>query len=488
VYVPPNNIAAVSGNTGRRPAYSRVGHAALAFACAVAVGITVGSGTISPAAAIVGILVILALTFGAIARTRHGTFLHPCLILGGLLSAYGLLGFLFYPLVREHSPAPLMSSVGTGEVRTLTAFLLFGLALLITAALAPPAAVTGSSLRIDIGKQSGIVRRGVMLLLVLAPTAFLVGADIPALLQRDTYLGFTGTTIPEAMRIGFGLLFPAILLAWTVVLSPQASRQERLVAWASLLIFTLIELATGSRALGLIPVLYLLAYGLTRGRMPPLRFAIVAGLISLMCLDAALFLRSRTEHGLLPYTRATITHPHDVFISEIPSVTANLLQGFPLTTYIMVNGTNVDAHALWSALNPTPQRGLKADPTLEYRVVDYMPYNAVGMLGRLGIGIGVGYFLAIGMALAALWSFGHKATRRATIARPFLVGMTVIIGLMTLQYPLRTVTRLTTVALLGLPLLLLFAGGPATEAARATLSRYRPRTWGVSSQSEGKSD
>jgi len=437
----------------------------------------VGSGLLPASAVILAALGVCAVALGVVARRRHGTVLHPCVLLGGWLVVYGTLGYLIYPAVYENGPEPLVNSANAGRLETLVAFMVFGVSLLLVGAVWPRARARGSAVRIDLGDQPRIVRRALLLLCIGVAGALVAGSNLGAVVSRDTYQGFAGTAFPEAFRVGDALRIPALLAAWMFILSRGISRTELAGAWFAVGVFVLMDFATASRALALIPLLFLLAYWLTRGRAPRMGLVLAGGLMSLVLLSAGLFLRGTSDHGLVGYANTVLERPGEVASAEFPHVAANLLMGFPLAGYVIAEGANVDSDALWTSLNPLPRSQLETDPTVDLRVVDYMPYSSVGILGRLGVLVGVAYFVGLGMCLAWLWTIGNRTTAGATIARPVLVGVTVVIALMAVQYQLRTTTRIATLALVGIPAMMVIlrqrdrgrAPEPGSTSPRPTL-------------------
>ncbi|HEX4307108.1 MAG TPA: hypothetical protein VHZ54_13815 [Solirubrobacterales bacterium] len=403
----------------------------------------------------------MAVALIVLLRRRLGTFLHPCLLLGGFFVVYGLCGYLLYPLVYSHGPTPLRSSVSGGgasigseaELRALMAFTLFGLApLLIAAALSRPVR-TGRNLRIDFGERPAVVRWGVMAFLFVVAVAFLAGVDLHSLFHRYGYQEFSGGN-QEAYRLGNGLLIPAILVAWTLALSQRASPFERTFGFAAVILFAFFDLATASRGLALFPLLFLLAFSLTRGRLPSMKVIVPGVAVALLLFAAALFLRTLPEQGMSPYLHALINDPSTVFTSKIPQAGANVLGGFQNSAKVMAEAQNVNLHTLWSSINPLPRSTQGADPTLAYRFTSYMPFSTVGMLGRIAIPIGFAFYLLLALAINWLWEIGHRTVSRATLVEPVLLGMSLIVALMSIQYQLRTTARVATFALLLVAILL----------------------------------
>lgn len=421
---------------------------ALLTTVAVGAGLAAGAGIITPQTFAVGGLVILACGLAFIAIRRHGTALHPCTIIGILVMANGLLGYALYPGIRESGPAPELYSFSNAQsVATLELFLIVASTVLAVGAVAPRAAVTYPGLRIRLGAASRSVRTALLLGVVGAALAYFVGSNISALVVRDTYHGFSEEGgIIELLRLGNGLHIPAILVTWVFILSGESTRWERRTAGAALLVFFLLDFATSSRTLMLFPLLLLLAYWLTRGRLPSF-WSIAVGVAAALALySAALELRGapKGDHGLVPYARQAFTEPGQVFVSEVPRLEANALNGFPKATYVLER-TEVRPSAVWASLNPLPSREIGfsvAGQGLSVR--SYIPFSTIGIMGNLGTLIAMAYFGIIGIVLALLWSFGHSTMARAAVGRTVVVGAAFAIGLMSLQYTLRTTFRLTT--------------------------------------------
>jgi hypothetical protein len=419
------------------------------------VGVLVGTGVIAPASIVISLFAIAAIVALFVARRRHRTILHPCVLLGAGLCAYGILGFALYPSVYQHGPHPLMRTALSYRSSTLVVFLVFGLVLLGIAAVAPRGQSVGTALRIDLGTQSPTVRKVLFGFVIVVAAALVLGSNLHAILDRSEYRGYIGS-VPEAYRFGDGLRIPALLCGWMFMLSAGTTRSER--SWALLAIGVIVamDFATASRGLAVTPLLFVLAYLLTRSRSERKGWILIcAACLSFLCLSTALFLRTESEQGIVGYTKALITHPVETTTKETPAVVANALMGFPLAGYVENVANNATSSALLDSINPLPRRDIGRDPTAQLRVTSYMPYSSIGLLGAVGILAGVIYFGALGVMLSWLWVAGQANSRRAAIATPTLVGVAVVLGLMMVQYQLRTTTRIATVAAIGVPIMLL---------------------------------
>lgn len=427
---------------------------------AAALGSFLGAEVVS--AGLLGILLLLILVgaCAALAIRRHGTILHPCLLIGCVFVANGVLGYLVYPTVRTHGTiANRFLFTEPERAATLRVFLLFGLVLLAIAAIAPRAVVASGKFRVDVAHAAPAISRVLLLFIVGVAASLFLGSNIPALFQRDSYQGFADFSeggIPELFRLGDGLHVPAMLGGCVLLFSAGALRWERRVAWGALAVFVFMDFATASRALGLLPLVALVAYRLARGRVPGIRLVMVAVTISIVSFSAAIYLRGVDDQGVLAYVPLLVSDPQGVFLSRLPDIVASVLVGFPTAAYAITGVQDISVTQLWASINPLLSRQTGYDTgDLGLQIVDYIPYSAVGMLGRMGVAVGIGYYAAIGAILATLWWWSHRTSERAVLLRPVLVGTSLVIALMSVQYALRTTSRLTMVMLVGVPLLIL---------------------------------
>ena len=417
-------------------------------ALAALVGVLSGFELIDPTALIAVMLGGIAIVLIRAGASLHRTYLHPSLVLGSILIAAGVCGFFIYPLVAAEGLLPTLfqDEPHPSRLHTLIAFLAFGCAALAST-LVPGKTATLGSLTAALRAQPRLVRRLLIGFLVLATGAYLVGTEPSALLLRESYLAFVNEGVVEVLRLGTGLELPAAFIGFVLVLSGSLERYERIVAVGCLCLLVILDFATASRTLGVLPLLYLGARWLTRGSVSA-RVVAVTATLALIGLSMALYLRAAGlgEHGLLPYVVAVFSDPVQAATSRIPDVTANLLLGFPTTSYIRDTGVVVDGQSLWNSINPLPATytGYEAD---DYRIVSFFPYNTVGMLSRLGIPVGMIYFSVVGLVLAGLWRVAGSSAARATLVRPLMTSAAGAIAIYSLQYPLRTSVRIAELAI-----------------------------------------
>jgi hypothetical protein len=427
---------------------------ALAALC----GLVAGVELIDAAALGVAVLTAIQIFLLVRARGRQGTVLHPCIVLGAVLAVYGWLGYLVYPAVADHGPMPLKSPLFE-PFRALLVFQVFSVAPLLVAAVARRPSSEAGVLKIDLGAQTPAIRIGAISLLVLTAAAYVIGSDIPAMIHRDTYHGFTGS-LTGAIRLGEVLLIPSLLVAWVLALSRRATLIERGIGFTAVFAFTLFDFATASRGLALVPLLFLLAFTITRGRLPSIKSIAVAGLISLAFFSSVLYQRTLDEQGVGPYVAAISREPGTALTSRTGDVTANLLAGFPTGAKTMEHGAPLDTQTFLLSIDPLPRSALGIEPGKEFRLTSYLPESTVGMLGQFSVVAGFFYFLVVGAIFAWLWTFGHRTAQRATIARPALIGLAMIVSLMAIEYQLRTTSRVVTTLAIVLPIVLfLFTRG-----------------------------
>ena len=245
----------------------------------------------------------------------------------------------------------------------------------------------------------------------------------PAVFRASEYLQSDGPSF--AFKLG-GIIAPIGFLA-AAFLAVAPDRRHRRAGQLLCLAYTVVLFSTATRALGMLPLLWLLLVeGLGVGGKPSRRAVRAIGMFFLTYLGfaTALVARGLDNHGLIPYVTYFAHHPTAVFLAPA-MLSENLLFGYPLTSFVVHVAPAVTQHDITTSLNPLP--GSMTDwasiaPLL--RAHPFIPFNTIGELFRFSPAVGLIYFAFSGFmfqyAAAALMSTGSprlRLTVRAGSAR-----------------------------------------------------------------------
>jgi hypothetical protein len=291
----------------------------------------------------------------------------------------------------------------------------------------------------------------------------------PALLHASQYLQADGPAF--AFKLG-GTIAPIGFLA-SAFLAVAPDRRHRRVGQLLCLAYAVVLFSTATRAVGMLPLLWLLVVeGLGVGGTRSRRAIRVLGMLALIYLGfaAALVARGLDDHGLIAYVSYFVQHPTSVFLAPA-TLSENLLFGYPLTSFVMHVAPAVTQHDITTSLNPLP--GSMTDwatiaPVL--RAHPFIPFNTIGELFRFSPAVGLVYFAVTGFifqyAAAALMSTGSPRIR-LTVALAVLAAAAFFL-VTTLEYNTRVVSR---------TLWLVLALVVATEAWHAIQTVRRKAMW-----------
>jgi hypothetical protein len=264
----------------------------------------------------------------------------------------------------------------------------------------------------------------------------------PAVVRASQYLQSDGPSF--AFKLG-GTIAPIGFLA-SAFLAVAPDRRHRRAGQLLCLAYSVVLFSTATRALGMLPLLWLLIVeGLGVGGSTSRRVTRVFGMFFLTYLGfaAALVSRGLDNHGLIPYVTYFAHHPTSVFLA--PAVLSeNLLFAYPLTSFVMHVAPAVTQHDIATSLNPLP--GSMTDwPSIAplLRAHPFIPFNTIGEVFRFSPAFGLVYFALAGFlfqyAAAALMSTGSPRLR-LTVALAVLAAAAFFM-VTTLEYNTRVVTR-----------------------------------------------
>ncbi len=283
--------------------------------------------------------------------------------------------------------------------------------------------------------------RGVLVAAALPLILEVIGLG-PALFHAAEYLQSDGPA--AAFKVG-GTLAPIGFLA-AAYLALQQAPGPRYSGRVLCVLYALVSFSTATRALGMLPVLWLLTVeGLGVGGRPVQRAfrAVWTSGLAYLAFASALVGRGLTSHGLFPYFTHLVHDPGSLWVA--PNVVAgNLLFGYPLTSYVIHVAPPIGVHAIQTSINPLP--GSMTDwtsiaPLL--RAHPFIPFNAIGELFSVSLAVGVIYFAVAGFlfqyAAAALVSASSSRVRLGVALA--VLAAAAFFMVTSLEYNTRTVSR-----------------------------------------------
>lgn len=368
----------------------------------------------------------------------------PIVLAALIYAGTGILGLLLYSRLAKYVPLSHVVPL-TAPARTATVFLLFGAALLAgalttgraTAERVRRGADLEQTVAAAVGRHAEAAGLFAIVLGAVTAVVLLTGAGAGALWSRDSYQGFGRH--PTLLSLGELLLIPALLSLFMAYWRAGAGRRIVLVALAALVFFY--AFATSGRAMALAPGLLLLSRVLALGVRLSWRSSALCGSSTFLLLCVALTLRGAQYHGAAPYLAFLASHLGQVFSVGAGRVSQNLLQSFAFTDYLAFGHTPLDRHYTVVSLNPLPgsMAGWGAvAPQLRLNAV--VPYNTLGHLANASRVMLTAYGLLAGCMMGA----GVRQMERlpGSLARAMAFGGTMYFVLISLQYPLRSSTRM----------------------------------------------
>lgn len=408
----------------------------LAFPIWIAIGLYIAVGTI-------GSLFLLFMIHGATVADLHGA--SPL-----------LLRFpqdLIYPTARIY----FLSAAGT----LAGAYLYF-----IVTGRQVDEAVQLSQLRfVASGVTSMLVLTGVAIAVLMLGLTH--GVD--TLISRGAYL--RGRSASHSLE-GLGrILGVASTLVAGYVWASSRSRLHRLAAGGVLVLWMTVFFSLASRELAVGVAGFTIGAFLGRGSSRRGRIVmLLAPAVIVLAFALPLYLRGSSEHGLIPYLGTLAgTDPRAQFPSLL-GLTMNLFGTYVNTGMPAYLEPHLPINDLWISINPAPGEAAGWYRVAARHLVNAItPYSALGELFNYGWAILIGYCVAMGAVLAhasvtarRLIQSGHRLYGLA------VVGIAILVPIMSLQYSLRTVSRLLYYAMA-----LLFVGYLAPRVRRRVGSKPR---------------
>ncbi|WP_431797732.1 hypothetical protein [Microbacterium kunmingense] len=269
-----------------------------------------------------------------------------------------------------------------------------------------------------------------------AVVAFVVVYGAENFLERPAYQ-------PEYAVGALATLVGPFILAsafFTSVLSLSPERRDRRVGLLLLVLLALLLAGTASRQLGLLAIVWYLAY-LLSVKHHRVTVGIASATIAYFSLAFAISARGTrvNGHGFFPYMQALVADPVQFLSQSFWSPVLNVLSAAPITD-LSAGSDRVSAESFWVSVSPFSSSAEWAGISPSLRVHEFIPFSAIGELFALGPGVALGTAFAIGAFFALLL---RTMARTAGDVGLLVGGASVLyVAVLLLQYNLRSSMRM----------------------------------------------
>ncbi|OYC97797.1 hypothetical protein [Microbacterium sp. Yaish 1] len=279
--------------------------------------------------------------------------------------------------------------------------------------------------------------------IALVPFTMVLIALGSTIISRDVYLA--GASSKALFGLGQQLATATTALLGYVVAAGNRGRR------AFALLLTVAYLATffalGSRRLALLPIVFIIGMLMAKPTRICLKLA-VAGAVAVVLLPLPLFLRNLSQHGLAAYTEALGGYD----LGEVDWLTTinNVLISFPTTGMSAFHVNRLPLDYLWISINPLPGQdagwySIASSLTLN----QWTPYSTLGELWNYGTLPALLVWGAFGVFAVILdRAVGYLWEARIPFVSLAIVGLSALFAIQTLQYNLRSSSRMLLYALL----------------------------------------
>lgn len=286
---------------------------------------------------------------------------------------------------------------------------------------------------------------GIILGLALIPLAlYIVGYTAGGLIYRRHYLEMAGPQLAVSASSIFGPV--GAVLTSIVLIVRRSGPHFRAAAAVLLSAYFVVMLATGSRAVAVLPLILLWLY--VEFRSPTKFLALAAAAVSLFFMVALLntsliFRLESVGAGLLPYSQLIMESPDRLFQIKFGQLVGNVLFGVPLTGDIVMNG-QLDPGNFWTSVNPLPGALTNWGTILsDLSWGPATPFNTFGELFAYGITYVAFFMFCVGALVSLLdnviSSFGGALRQTLTLVA---VISLLLFASAVFQYPVRNASRI----------------------------------------------
>lgn len=363
------------------------------------------------------------------------------------LSGCLALGYSFYPLIENEALVSMRIpfsrqayDAAFGVIFLSIVSIFFGGLLFLR----PPVhrQIEGESNRLE---RLVSLHAGKLLALSLIPLIlYIVGYGPGGLIERRHYLEMAGPQLVVSASSIFGPV--GAVLAAIVLIVRQSPRHLRTTAGLLLGGYFVVMLATGSRAVAVLPLILLWLF--VEFRKPGkfgVSISVVASLFSVVALlNASLVFRlEAVGAGLLPYVRVLTDNSERLSEVRFGQLVGNVLFGVPLTGDIVMSG-KLDQQYFWTSINPLPGGLTEWGSILgELSWGPATPFNTFGELFAYGAIYVVIFMFCVGALVSGLDNiiFSFDGALRQTLTLVAVISL-LLFASAVFQYPVRNASRI----------------------------------------------
>lgn len=404
------------------------------FTTVLVVFVMVSIPGLDPLPALACVLPVAALLF--FRRRLQMMLLSPVTIAVVVLAATGLFGYVFAPQLAGLEGGGIALTMPS-DMRVETAYLFAATAGVV--AIGGLAGLRWARHRRTEFRSTELTSVTALALLCVAmiPMLMVVVSLGPSLLTRETYLAGEGGS--NLFAAGQQLSVAAVAFIGYVVATRGGVM--RLIGAVGAGGYLLMFIGLGSRRMALVPICFAIGYAFASRRRVWVVIAISA-VLAVAILPIPLYLRGGQTHGLLPYLNAL--GEFDYGRVDWAVTLNNLLIAFPISGFTAFGVEPIPIRNLWIGLNPLPGEWVGW-----YEISDslnlnrWTPYSMIGELANYGVVPLVITWFTIGLALAILETRVSKyAERGYPVFAIVVVGLAALFIIQSLQYTLRSSTRM----------------------------------------------
>lgn len=399
---------------------------------------------------IANLLPLLGLMFFR-SKLRFGV-LSPIVVIVLILSLVGAVGFIL---------ADDLGNVGGGGIRialdettrsrTAYVYAITSLLILVSTLLV----LSGGRDRTKISVRDFRIPDNVApfyLLAALLPVAMVLMYLQGDFFLRDRYLAGVGGS--NIFGLGQQVGIASVAIAGNVFGSK--SKYLRVIAALVALVFIVLFFGLGSRRLALAPLAFALGFLLAKPKKI-LGALIPAAFLAIFLLPLPLYMRGLQEHGLIAYAAAL--ESYKLFDTDWVVTLNNVLISFPITGATAFGSSSIPLSYLGVSLNPLP--GVLAgwyDISSEMTLNRWTPFSAVGEAANYGMPWMAVVWVGVGILVGVIELLMVRVVRAGyPIAAIGAVGLVSLFAIQSIQYTMRSSTRMLFYALILLILVWIYS-------------------------------
>lgn len=235
-----------------------------------------------------------------------------------------------------------------------------------------------------------------VLKLVAAAPLFLYASSPAFLIERATY------SSGQAGSVFIGLARNSTIVAVVVLgyLWPKARQPARILIVIMMCLYWIIIFAQASRQFALMPLFFAIGVFAATLTNSAKRTVILATIVSVLLVPVPLYLRTLSDHGLLPYLNALPELSAQAFSEPFAGV-SNVFFGFAVLALTLSRAPSVPLEIVLIQLNPLPgEYAGWYEVADSLRINPAVPYSTIGEVAGAGPSILIAFWLFVGVVLA----------------------------------------------------------------------------------------